>query len=158
MRAAPEKIVSGGQTGADRAALDWAIRNAVAHGGWCPKGRRSEDGEIPAHYHLTELNSKSYLQRTRRNVMDSDGTVIFSIKPTLTGGSKRTAEFAREHRKPMLHIDAGAENPGETLRRFIESHSISVLNVAGPRESTEPRICEFVMQVLNDAFPSSEKP
>ena len=85
------KIVSGGQTGADRAALDWAIEYEIPHGGWCPKGRLAEDGAIPAQYRLQESQSKNYLQRTEWNVRDTDGTVIFTMEPHLSGGSKRTA-------------------------------------------------------------------
>ena len=84
------KIVSGGQTGADRAALDWAISRGVPHCGWCPKGGRAEDGPIPARYCLEESGSANYLVRTERNVVDSDGTVIFTLETELTGGSKRT--------------------------------------------------------------------
>ena len=85
------KIVSGGQTGADRAGLDWAISMGIPHGGWCPRGRKAEDGVIPARYQLTETKSADYLTRTRWNVRDSNATVIFTLKPTLSGGSLRTA-------------------------------------------------------------------
>src|SRR2546428_7239726 len=98
-----EKIISGGQTGADRAALDFAIARGIPHGGWCPRGRLAEDGVISDRYQLTETPSANSAQRTEGNVRDSDGTVIFSIGPKLTGGSKQTAEFARQHRKPCLH-------------------------------------------------------
>jgi putative molybdenum carrier protein len=81
----PIKIVSGGQTGADRAALDWALARGVPCGGWCPKGRKAEDGPIDLKYPLKETPSSSYLQRTEWNVRDSDATVVFSIEPTLTG-------------------------------------------------------------------------
>jgi Circularly permutated YpsA SLOG family len=84
------KIVSGGQTGADRAGLDWAIKNGIQHGGWCPKGRRAEDGPIDAKYQLQETPSSNYPQRTEWNVRDSDGTMIFSIGEYLTGGSLKT--------------------------------------------------------------------
>ena len=92
----PITIVSGGQTGADRAALDWALKHNVPCGGWCPKGRKAEDGPIDSKYPLQETPSSSYLQRTEWNVRDSDATVLFSIQPILSGGSKRTMEFARE--------------------------------------------------------------
>jgi hypothetical protein len=88
-------IVSGGQTGADRAALDWALARGVECGGWCPKGRKAEDGPIDPKYRLKETPSAAYLQRTEWNVRDSDGTVLFSIEPTLTGGSLKTVDFAR---------------------------------------------------------------
>jgi hypothetical protein len=89
------KLLSGAQTGADRAALDWAIFHDIPHGGWCPKGRKAEDGVIPPQYQLTETPSASYLQRTEWNVRDSDGTVIFTMAAKLGGGSKRTAELPR---------------------------------------------------------------
>ena len=134
------KIVSGGQTGSDRAALDWAISRGVPHGGWCPKGRRAEDGPIPAPYALQETESASYFVRTERNVVDSDGTVVFSIQPLFSGGSKKTAEFPRNHGKPLLHLHPGTETPGQELATFIRTNGIKVLNVAGSRLSGEPRI------------------
>ncbi|SVA67282.1 uncharacterized protein METZ01_LOCUS120136, partial [marine metagenome] len=100
------KIVSGGQTGADRAALDWAIANCIPHGGWCPVGRLAEDGPIDTLYNLQETPKADYLQRTEWNVRDSDATVIFSLKPNLTGGSLATMKLAAEHVKPCLHISA----------------------------------------------------
>jgi hypothetical protein len=124
-----KKIVSGGQTGADRAALDFALEQGIPHCGWCPKGRLAEDGPIDARYQLTETSSKSYLQRTERNVRDSDGTVIFAAK--LTGGSKRTAELATKHHKPWIHLLAGSDHAAEKLSAFIAEHQIGTLNVAG---------------------------
>jgi hypothetical protein len=148
------KVVSGGQTGADRAALDWAIDRGLPHGGWCPRGRRAEDGRIADRYRLTETPSDDYLQRTEWNVRDADGTVIVSLSPTLSGGSKKTAELAERHGKPWLHVarDASAGDPGERLRRFVREHGIRVLNVAGPRASTEPGIGPFVTATLTLAF------
>lgn len=147
------KIVSGGQTGADRAALDWAIARGLDHGGWCPKGRKAEDGPIPRHYRLRETPSDSYVQRTEWNVRDSDGTVILSLSETLTGGSRMTAELAQQYAKPWLHLSgtAKAEDSGERLRRFVRKHGIRVLNVAGPRASTEPNIGGFVSKTLDQA-------
>lgn len=97
-----EKIISGGQTGADRAALDWAIENNVPHGGWCPKGRRAEDGLIDAKYQLKETPSSHYPQRTEWNVRDSYGTVIFSLAERLSGGSLKTLEFAVKQAASLL--------------------------------------------------------
>ena len=144
------KIISGGQTGADRAALDWAIANNVPHGGWCPKGRKAEGGTIPAHYALKETPSTSYLQRTEWNVRDSDGTAIFTLSSKLTGGSKRTAEFAAKHRKPWIHISA-ADGPAvhTKLAQFVSANGIKVLNVAGTRGSKEPGVGELVLQSLS---------
>src|SRR5246127_2191674 len=127
------KIVSGGQTGADRAALDWARKHNLPCGGWCPKGWKAEDGPINCKYPLKETPSASYLQRTEWNVRDSDATVLFSIESALTGGSKKTGEFARKHKKPNLHLCAGDKVAAENLRAFVEEHRGKVLNVAGPR-------------------------
>src|SRR6187200_1547206 len=99
-----EKIISGGQTGADRAALDFAIEHDIPHGGWCPRGRLAEDGKIEAGYELKETPDVYYPQRTEWNVRDSDGTVIFTIARRLTGGSALTRELAVEYRKPCLHL------------------------------------------------------
>jgi hypothetical protein len=146
-------LISGGQTGADRAALDWAIKHGIPHGGWCPRGRLAEDGPIPPIYLLRETPSADYSQRTEWNVRDSDGTVIFSMADTLSGGSEATAAFARHHRKPCLHLPhrERRQHP-ETLRRFVAEQSIQRLNIAGPRASAEPEVGEFVMSLLDAAF------
>jgi Circularly permutated YpsA SLOG family len=147
-----QKIVSGGQTGADRAALDWALAHEVPCGGWCPKGRKAEDGPIDAKYPLKEANSASYIQRTEWNARDSDATVLFSIEPTLTGGSLKTMELARRHGKPCLHVCAGGANAVGTLKVFVREHGVKVLNVAGPRASEEPGVGEFVRKTLEKAL------
>lgn len=142
------KIVSGGQTGADRAALDWAIEHNIPHGGWCPKGRRAEDGAIDARYLLTETPTANYLQRTEWNVRDSDATVIFTMSPELTGGSKKTEDFAKKHKKPCLHLRPQLETPSWSLAQFLEHHKVKELNVAGTRGSKEPDVGAFVKGVL----------
>lgn len=144
-----EKIVSGGQTGADRAALDAAIALGIPHGGWCPRGHRAEDGSIPDRFHLTETPGTSYLQRTKWNVRDSDGTVVLTLAQRATGGSRKTIEIARSLRRPCLHVarDAGDDAAG-LLREFIGGHGIRVLNVAGSRESKERGIGAWVGAVL----------
>jgi hypothetical protein len=149
-------IVSGGQTGADRAALDWAIVMGIPHGGWCPRGRRAEDGKISDCYKLRETQSTKYAQRTEWNVRDSDGTVIFTVDPHLRGGSKRTWEFAREYRKPWIHLSRTVplEESVEQLRQLFLRHSIAVLNVAGSRASTEPEVGVFVRAVLDGFWES----
>ncbi len=146
------KIISGGQTGADRAALDFAIENDIPHSGWCPKGRIAEDGVIPEKYHLQECPQEDYIVRTEQNVIDSNGTVIASIKPELSGGSKCTSEFAQRHGKPWIHIHKGSDEPAHALMRFIDTYEIRVLNVAGPRASEEPEISKFVADVLETAL------
>jgi Circularly permutated YpsA SLOG family len=148
------QIISGGQTGADRAALDWAIRRGVLHGGWCPKGRKAEDGAIDQRYNLVETPSEDYSQRTEWNVRDSDGTAVFSIRGELRGGSLLTVELAGKYNKPVIHLRREDErtNHAQELRSFIERFGISVLNVAGPRESDEPDVYRFVERVLDQAF------
>ncbi len=147
-------IVSGGQTGADRAALDWALVHGVPHGGWCPHGRLAEDGVIDSRYLLSETPDEHYSQRTEWNVRDSDGTVILSIADELTGGSRLTAEFARQWGKPFLRLARASSkgDAGERLRHFVREHGIRVLNVAGPRASNEPEVGDFVKETLSAAF------
>jgi hypothetical protein len=150
-----KKIVSGGQTGADRAGLDVAIRWGFPNGGWCPKGRKAEDGPIGGQYLLTETPSANYLQRTEWNVRDSDATVIFTISSQLSGGSKRTAEFAEKHRKPWIHVARQAtsyEEPALVLQRFVQKHSARILNIAGTRASKEPDVWQFAYETIEAAF------
>jgi len=148
------KIISGGQTGADRAALDWAIDNGIPHGGWCPAGRLAEDGVIDSKYNLWETSKADYLQRTEWNVRDSDATVIFSIKADLMGGSLATQKLADKHLKASLHLTS-LQSPAENatqLRGFIRKHEIKVLNIAGPRASGEPELRPLVQTVLDELF------
>ena len=147
------KIISGGQTGADRAALDWAIANGIPHGGWCPNGRLAEDGIIDTKYDLRETPEAEYIQRTEWNVRDSDATVIFSISPILTGGSLATEELATAHRKPCLHISEAQSisTNAEELQLFLVEHNVGMINMAGPRASNEPEICAFVTDILDSA-------
>jgi hypothetical protein len=147
-------IISGGQTGADRAALDVAIANGIPHGGWCPRGRMAEDGPIDGRYRLRETPSANYAQRTRRNIRDSDATVVFSTRHEISGGTGLTLDFARRIGKPVLHLVQG-DPPAklahalETLTAFLIEHDVRTLNIAGPRASQEPRIGDFVNTVLN---------
>lgn len=110
-------IVSGGQTGADRGGLEAAIHCKVPHGGWCPKGRKAEDGVIPEKYQLQETTASGYLKRTEQNVIDSDATIIFTIGE-ISGGSLKTLEFAEIHNKPVLHIDIGEYPKGYPIAIF----------------------------------------
>jgi hypothetical protein len=121
-------------------------------GGWCPKGRKAEDGTIDPKYPLKESSSVSYLQRTEWNVRDSDGTVVFSIVPILSGGSKKTVEFARKHNKPYLHLHTRQQDAAERLQNFLEDNVVQTLNVAGSRASKEPSVAQFVMETLDRAF------
>jgi hypothetical protein len=141
------KIISGGQTGVDRAALDAAIKNGIAHGGWCPRGRAAEDGVIDAKYALQETHSGDYTVRTEWNVRDADGTLILNIGP-LDGGTAATLAYARVARKPWLLIDLEQGDPIPYVQEWIRRHQISVLNVAGPRESKIPGIYEKAYKLL----------
>jgi hypothetical protein len=147
------RIVSGGQTGVDRAALDFALARGWPHGGWCPRGRRTEAGPLAAKYQLRETPAADYRQRTAWNVRDSDGTVIFSLAARLAGGSAHTAACIRRLVKPWLHLTPAVPLPARRLREFVAAHSIHTLNVAGPRDSEEPDVNRFVRRVLEEAFP-----
>lgn len=143
-------LISGGQSGADRAALDWAIGQAVRHGGWCPRGRKTEDGVLPERYRLQETPGASYLQRTEWNVRDSDATLIFTLTERLDGGSKRTSAFAESLGKPWLHVRPGVHP--KYVARFLNRHRVRTLNVAGKRESSAPGIGGLVLQTLSQAM------
>ena len=143
------RIISGGQTGADRAGLDFAITHSIPHGGWCPKRRRAENGRIPAKYQLQECKNGRYSDRTKRNVLDSDATVIFTVRPYLIRGSKLTYVVAVSNRKPVLHLHAGTTEPARRLAAFIRQHRVKVLNVAGSRASQEPTVGTFVAHTLD---------
>lgn len=144
-----EKIISGGQTGADRAALDWAIENTIAHGGWCPKGRHAEDGMISDRYRLEETPEDDYEERTMWNVRDADATLIVTVARPLTGGTLRTRQDAERIGRPWLHVTP-SDDWRQTISRFFQQHPIRVLNVAGPRDSEESGIRRFVQEVLNE--------
>ncbi|WP_202901159.1 putative molybdenum carrier protein [Methylocaldum szegediense] len=144
------KIVSGGQTGADRAALDAAIEHGASCGGWCPEDRLAEDGRIPDRYPLQELQGGSYRERTLQNVLDSDGTVIFYFgRPK--GGTEATLLFCIEKGRPYQLIDGNeirADRAADIIRKFVAEFDIAVLNVAGPRASEESRAYPYVLEVI----------
>jgi hypothetical protein len=172
------KIISGGQTGVDRGALDAAIELGIAHGGWCPRGRTAEDGRIPDRYQLSETDSPDYGFRTEQNVLDSDATLILyrgrrkmgtgaspDANPSqftrpgsepvpifLAGGTELTLRLARQHGRPHLVVDLDAAVEPDEVRRWLEEHAVETLNVAGPRESQSPGIGamakDFVRSVL----------
>lgn len=144
-----KKIISGGQTGADRAALDWAIANKIPYGGWCPFGRRAENGVIPSHYDLQETDSKGYMKRTKWNVRDSDATLIISLSQELASGSLFTQEYANKIGKPCLHVYPDNQWK-EQIKTFFATYSIQILNVAGPRCSSAPNIEQFVYLILEE--------
>jgi hypothetical protein len=160
------KIVSGGQTGVDRAALNAAISLEIDHGGWCPRGRRAEDGRIPNNYQLKETSRRDYAIRTEQNVIDSDGTLILYRHRT-TGGTELTRKFALKHSRPLLCVDLEAAylqfadeiadvnhtDHDHPVIVWLEHHRVATLNIAGPRESTCPGIAEqaqrFLVRLLN---------
>lgn len=146
----PSKIVSGGQTGADRAALDAAMALGIAHGGWAPLDRWAEDGPIAPCYQLREAPSGDVTVRTAWNVRDSDATLILS-HGRLRGGSRLTRDLARAEGKPVLHIDLerfDAEAAASKLRDWLQEVQPAVLNVAGPRASSDPRIYHKTLELL----------
>ena len=136
-----QKIVSGGQTGVDRAALDVAREAGLELGGWCPAGRRAEDGPIAAHYPLRATPSADPAERTGWNVRDSDGTLVLTTGP-LHGGTERTVQAAHAHRKPLLVVELARGEDPAYVAEWIAERGIRVLNVAGPRESEVPGIHE----------------
>lgn len=154
-----EKIVSGGQTGADRAALDVALELGLETGGWVPHGRRAEDGAIPSRYDgLIETESRDYRQRTKLNVRDSDATLIVCFGAP-TGGTALTVELARELHRPLLVLDLEGLGQAEAVslvREWLDDAMPRILNVAGPRLSGEPRIAEAVAGVLRAALTPDE--
>lgn len=135
----PLRIVSGGQTGVDRAALDAALELGFDCGGWCPQGRRAEDGAIDEAYPLTETPRRNYAQRTEWNVRDSDATLILSRELPLSGGTAFTLDAARKLHKPVLVADPGPDET-ETVSSWLAENHVARLNVAGPRESQQPGI------------------
>ena len=144
------RIISGGQTGADQAALDAAIALGLPHGGWLPRGRKTEAGPLPPHYSLRELRSARYRDRTDKNVRAADGTLICSFGP-LGRGSALTEALAIRHDRPVLHIDfdhTPVARAAVEVERWLHAHRIATLNVAGPRASSEPRIHAAVFALL----------
>jgi len=153
------KIVSGGQTGVDRAALDAALSSNIECGGWCPDGRKAEDGKIPPHYPVTELKDAGYTKRTVQNVIDSDGTVIIYFD-TLSGGTEKTLLFCLEQKKPYLLIDASQfsiERTAERIQDFVSNNAIKILNIAGPRASGEPLAYGYTLQAMNHYLSTGNK-
>jgi len=149
-----KKIVTGGQTGADRAALDAAIEYGIPYGGWLPRGRKTEDGRLSERYHLKEIQSISYPQRTELNVIDSDGTLIIS-HGNLSGGSAYTLEMAKKHKRPCLHIDLNEISEYkavEIIKYWTDVKGIETLNVAGARASEDPQIYEVTKNLIKSVL------
>ena len=152
------KIISGGQTGVDRAALDFAIRHGYEHGGWCPRDRRAEDGFIPPHYELHETDSPDYVERTEQNVLDADATLIVVRDRKLSGGTAFTKFCAEQHGRPLLIICErdGVVQSAITFSNFLTRNKIRMLNVAGPRESQAAGIGKFVIELLEAVLASRQ--
>lgn len=153
-----EKIISGGQTGSDQAGLDVAIKHGIPHGGAIPKGRLTEEGVLSEQYNLQEMTTKSYPKRTEKNVLDSDGTVIFT-HGKLTGGSLLTEKKAIQHGKPVIHLDMDeivSEVAVDLLSTFILENRVQVLNVAGSRASKDPDIYGKTFQVIEKSLTKPE--
>jgi hypothetical protein len=172
------KIMSGGQTGVDRAALDVALQQGVPCGGWCPKGRRAEDGPIPDLYPLEETPSSVYPQRTEWNVRDSDGTLVLTLGAKASrgafaptgrasrvalapggAGTALTIELARRQKKPYLVVNLNDDPDVSAVRTWAQVNQIRVLNVAGPRESEKPGVyskaTEFLRHLLDHSEPGA---
>ena len=161
------RIISGGQTGADRGGLEAALYCDVPHGGWCPKGRKAEDGRIPDRYHVQEMSSADYLARTEQNVIDSGATVVFTLGRA-TGGSLKTIEFAHTHQKPWIHIDVDKMSLEKAVKEIADwlqgrgdyNHDEYiaqppgnvVLNIAGSRESKADGIQDLVEAIIVDVI------
>ncbi len=149
------KIISGGQTGADRAAFDFALENGIEIGGFVPKGRRAEDGKISEIYpNLIETAKRDYAVRTELNVENSDATLIVS-HGSLGGGSRLTKKIAEKHRKPFRHLDfsiLSVEQAADETRKWIASIKCEKLNIAGARASTDAEIYPKTREFLNELF------
>lgn len=148
------KIISGGQTGADQAALDAAIKLGIPHGGWIPRGRLTEEGPLPAKYELREMPGSGYAPRTEQNVIDSNGTLIIS-HGELSEGSDYTRKMAIKHQRPWLHINLNktpAFKAATLISAWIAENSIEILNVAGPRESKDDRIYQDVLKIIESTY------
>jgi hypothetical protein len=147
------KIVSGGQTGVDRAALDFAMETGIEHGGWCPRGRLAEDGRIDSRYQLMELASRQYVDRTRRNVLDTDGTLVL-YTGTLQGGTFLTVRYAEQINKPCMKVRLTHPGKIDRVRDWLHKHNIHQLNVAGPRASKDPSIYDRTVAYLRELLKS----
>jgi hypothetical protein len=150
------RIVSGGQTGVDRAALDVAIALGIPYGGWCPKGRLAEDGAIPRQYQLTETELPDYAQRTEQNVLDSDATLIL-CRGQPTGGTELTRRLAERLRRPHLVVDLLQPFDWPVVRDWLAERENGTLNVAGPRESQCPGIHDQAVEFLREMLRTQGK-
>ena len=146
-----QHVVSGGQTGVDRAALDVALELGIPCGGWCPQGRLAEDGPIDERYPLRESPSADYAQRTEWNVRDSDGTLVLT-RGTPSGGTAQTIDVAERLGKPCLVLDLETQLSAPAVHAWANAYHITALNVAGPRESKSPGVFAQAAQFLREVF------
>lgn len=151
------RVISGGQTGVDRAALDVARERGLGLGGWCPRGRRAEDGRVPDTYPLTETRTADYRERTRRNVLAADGTLVLT-RGAPSGGTAYTLGVARRTGKPWLVVDLEAPPAIASVRAWLAAHRVATLNVAGPRESLQPGIHAQAAAYLRRLLAEDEPP
>jgi putative molybdenum carrier protein len=145
------KIVSGGQTGVDRGALDFALDAGIPCGGWCPAGRKAEDGRIPRRYPLKPTPTAEHSERTERNVLDSDATLVLT-RGEPAGGTALTIRLARRHRKPCLVIDMDHHVNPTLIGEWCRAQNVRILNIAGPRESNAPGISAEAKALLHKTF------
>jgi len=151
-----EKIISGGQTGVDRAALDVGLELGISCGGWCPRGRKAEDGPIDTRYPLQETTSANYSVRTEKNVRESDGTLVLTKPGGASAGTALTIKFAQKQEKPYLVRDPFVGKDFLTVRIWLEVNRIRVLNVAGPRETEVSGIYGRAFEFLKELFITPE--
>lgn len=149
-----KKIISGGQIGADQAALDVAIKMGIAHGGWIQKGRKTQSGFLPKKYNLKEMPTASFIKRIEQNVVDADGTVIVS-HGRLSGGANYSQKMTTKHKRPCLHIDLSIIPifiAASRINAWVKEHNIEVLNVTGSRASEDPKIYNETMLIIENAI------
>ena len=144
-------VISGGQTGVDIAALDWAIANSIPHGGWCPKGRRSDDGPIDLRYALNETDTDEYAPRTKKNVEESDGTLVLNLGK-MDGGTLKTFKYAKGIGKAYFVVQMEGSAIRPQLLAWLEMNKIRHLNIAGPRERKSPGIYDCTIEWLDANF------
>ncbi len=144
-------IISGSQTGAERAALDWAIKNESPHGGWCPAGLPASEGALDICYKLKETFTEKLLESVENNVRDADGTVVFTIGPKAAGPAQKAVSFSKKQKKPVIHLHRGILGVSEKIVGFLDKYYIRRLHVSGSQEEVEAGIGEWVTGELDKA-------
>ncbi len=147
------QIISGGQTGVDQGALDFALNNNIECGGYCPKGRKSEMGIIPYKYPVIEIESEKYIDRTRKNIIESDGTLVIRDSVETMQGTKETLKFCKRLSKAYFVINVDTEDIDKlNFNNWLTQNKIKVLNIAGNRESENPGIRGKAYLFLTELF------